>query len=381
LVCDEAHFISNIDNYKFILKNNELFKHNIFTTATPTNDMLLNNDFGVLIDEVKIYELINDKIICNFETIIKKVENNKKEYHDTAKLIVNSMIEYNKKKGIIYVNDCSSAENLYRLLKKYDIINTYIYISYKINIIDENDDNLDIFEKDNKMSVVISVGKISYGYDNSNIDFICFADSRSSSIDIRQIIGRGFRWKKDEYPDKLLHILLPIYKDEINEHLRHYLEYIISECGKENILKINSNSISNDNENNNIGKNYIGDDIPIEIIKELSTTGNNMFSNFMLFLKNNNVYDELTYNNIYNLNTDWMCSLENLKTRYPKFNFQMIHPNRNDYYETYEEAKESYDNNIKLLQDKIRKYNLYQILKALNEVDNKIPIVNLKLYY
>jgi hypothetical protein len=39
-------------------------------------------------------------------------------------------------------------------------------------------------------------------------------DPRQSDIDIRQIIGRGLRWNKQLYPNKLLHLLVPIYKDE-----------------------------------------------------------------------------------------------------------------------------------------------------------------------
>lgn len=33
-------------------------------------------------------------------------------------LICDSMIKYNKKKGIIYVNDCTNADNLSKLLIK-----------------------------------------------------------------------------------------------------------------------------------------------------------------------------------------------------------------------------------------------------------------------
>ena len=47
------------------------------------------------------------------------------------------MIKYNKKKGIIYVNDCKNAESLYKLLKKQDKLNVYIYVSKNIQV--END--------------------------------------------------------------------------------------------------------------------------------------------------------------------------------------------------------------------------------------------------
>ena len=73
-------------------------------------------------------------------------------------------------------------------------------------------------------------------------------DPRQSDIDIRQIIGRGFRWKKEVYPNKLLHLLIPLYRDEFgncskNEHLKKYLDYIIGECGQDIIFKSNGNAI------------------------------------------------------------------------------------------------------------------------------------------
>ena len=37
--------------------------------------MILNeNLFGKMIEEVKIYELMNHKILCDIETIVKKVD-------------------------------------------------------------------------------------------------------------------------------------------------------------------------------------------------------------------------------------------------------------------------------------------------------------------
>ena len=102
----------------------------------------------------------------------------------------------------------------------------------KIDVENDSDTDIKIFENDKEKCVVICVGKIGYGYDNDFIDFICLGDPRQSDIDIRQIIGRGLRWKKEVYPNKLLHLLVPLYRDEFgncvkNEHLKKYLDYII----------------------------------------------------------------------------------------------------------------------------------------------------------
>jgi superfamily II DNA or RNA helicase len=281
VIYDEAHFISGWiekiknDNNKeeiFLMKNDIFIKNRIFTTATPIDEMILNNQlFGNLIEKVKIYELVNDEILCNIETIIKKLDNKKHEYSDLSILISKSMIDYNKKKGIVYVNNCANAENLYRLIKKqsiiepsrgnkvspgatiiekpmdFSIIEPYIYVSKDIEKeLSENklikskkdfidsEEELTKFENSNNKSIMIAVGKIGYGYDNSWVDFICFGDSRTSDIDIRQIVGRGLRWDKILYPDKILHILIPCYKNEIdnsyedNKALEAYMNYIIS---------------------------------------------------------------------------------------------------------------------------------------------------------
>ena len=102
------------------------------------------------------------------------------------------------------------------------------------------------FENNKNKSIIIVVGKLGYGYDNPYIDFICLGDPRQSDIDIRQIIGRGLRWNKILYPNKLLHLLIPLYKNEFenykdNTHLKKYLDYIIGECGKDIIFKNNNN--------------------------------------------------------------------------------------------------------------------------------------------
>ena len=142
VIYDEAHFISSwIEKIKdeenkeeiFLMTNNKYIKNRIFTTATPIDEIILNNQlFGKLVEKVKIYELVNDEILCSIETIIKKLDNKKHEYSDLSKLIIKSMIDFDKKKGIVYVNNCANAENLYRLIKKQSIIEPYIYVSKDI---------------------------------------------------------------------------------------------------------------------------------------------------------------------------------------------------------------------------------------------------------
>ena len=270
IIFDEAHFITSwtIGNISEFLSNDDICNYRILGSATPTEDIELQPlIYGKIIEKVKVYELITQEILCNIETIIKQLDEKKSEYHNLKDLIIESMIKYNKKKGIIYVNDCKNAENLYKLLQNQDKINVYIYISKIIEVENENDTDIKIFENDTKQSIIISIGKIGYGYDNSEIDFLILADPRQSDIDIRQIIGRGLRWNKNIYPNKVLHLLVPLYKDEFgyikNEHLKKYLDYIIGECGSEIIFKNNRNVIiGNQKQIDKDGENYDGDTIP-----------------------------------------------------------------------------------------------------------------------
>jgi|UniRef100_A0A6C0CBA7 superfamily II DNA or RNA helicase len=395
IIFDEAHFITswiNPENMSEFLTNNNITKYRLFGSATlPECIEITPVIFGPVIEKVKVYELINQELLCNIETIVKQLENKKREYHNLKELIVESMIKYNKKKGIIYVNDCKNAENLYKLFQKQDKLNVYIYISKEIEVENSHDTCIKIFEQDKKQCVIICVGKIGYGYDNDYIDFICLGDPRQSDIDIRQIIGRGLRWKKEVYPNKLLHLLIPLYKDEFdnyskNEHLKKYLDYIIGECGKDIIFKNNGIVVvGNKKEGPRDGTSYDGANIPTEILNEYCTTGYNKYTDFLRFLKSNLIYDEISYNKLKE-KQNWIVELGGIQTKYPKFCFRHIHPKNMVYYWDKKEALGAYElMNNKLAdtigKEKYRKYTSQQKLEKINELDKKIPPIKFELYY
>ena len=393
VVFDEAHFITawaETENISEFLTNTDICNYKLFGSATPTEDIELQPLlFGQIIEKVKVYELINLELLCNIETIVKQLNEKKTVYHNLKNLIVESMTKYNKQKGIIYVNDCNNAENLYKLLKKQNNINVYIYISKNIKVETDSDTDIKTFEQDKEQCVIICVGKIGYGYDNDFIDFICLGDPRQSDIDIRQIIGRGLRWNKKLYPNKLLHLLVPLYRDEFgncakNEHLKKYLDYIIGECGQDIIFKSDGKVIIN-NGSQRDEQNYDGENIPSEILNEYCTTGYNKYTDFIKFLKSNRLYDEILYNQLKETQ-EWLVSLGEIQTKYPKFCFRHIHPNNINYYWTKQEALNAYELcNNKLIndmgKDKYRKLDSRYKLNKINELDKKIPIINFDLYY
>ena len=400
IIFDEAHFITtwtDKEDIKDFLISNDITKNRIFGSATPTDDIKSKtNIYGNIISKVEVYELMEKEILCNIVTSIKQLKNNnKKDYCDLPALICNDMKKFHKKKGIIYVNTCDNAINLYNSMQKEKSINTYIYISNndkdKFKKINDKFKNIKNFEDDDNQCIVIAVAKISYGYDNDYIDYICLADPRCSDIDIRQIIGRGLRWNKHTYPNKLLHLLVPIYKDEFkddikNHSLKLYLDYIIGECGIEIIIKENNKYTIFDKDKTNNGNEYDGENISSEILQEYCTTGYNKFNDFIKFLKRHNIYDETSYYNLYELNKNWMVPIENLKDKYEKFCFRDIHPDKEQYYKTREEAESKNEIAKDILKkqigfSKFSKLTKSQLIKKLNEIDPNIPLVDFTYYY
>ena len=199
------------------------------------------------------------------------------------------------------------------------------------------------------------------------------------------------RWNKQTYPNKILHLLVPLYRDEFgncqkNEHLKKYLDYIIGECGNDIIFKSNGLAfIGNGTNISNEGNNYEGDNIPTEILNEYCTTGYNKYTDFIKFLKSNKIYDEVSYNKLKE-NQEWLISLGEIQKKYPKFCFRNIHPNNINYYWNKKDAENAIIIVKNLLIKKIGRDNYSeltyeQVIKKYNLIDNKIPNIDIDLYY
>lgn len=388
IIFDEAHFIQSWDDNNYYMKSDNI-GHRMFLTATPTDTMLSNTRlYGNNVNKVKIYELINCEILCNIETIIKQITDKKTEYHSLCYLICESMIKYNKKKGIIYVNTQENAVILYKLIntekyRKYNV-KSYIYISTKVDLKYVDDNKLEEFENNRNSSIIITCKKIDYGYDNLFIDLICFGDPKHGDIEIRQIMGRGLRNNKKVYPDKILHVLLPIYVDETNElkfqHVIAYLNYIIQECGQDIINGLTEGFQLSGNRKQLSDETYDGDNIPPSICKMLCTNSYHQYSNFMKFLRENKVYDEISYNRLREKH-NWMVIFGKLRDKYQKFCFRDLHPLSRFYYWNYDECKIVIINIKRKKNNLIKNMTISKQIKKFNEIDNKIPNVNLRWYY
>lgn len=283
-ICDEAHFINSWgdlnEDYQKIFFNipcitipsnnasNDIIKKYIFTTATPYPDMTINTQlWGTLIEYVQIYELIENKVLCDFEVLVKKGEFENQKI-DIGNYCIKVMTDKNKRKGVIYMNTRDSAYHLYVSMKyKNPNYPLYLYISggREFKIDSAITGNIKHFKDNKNPAIIITVNKIGFGYDDVNIDMICFGEARTSQIDIRQILGRGLRNNIILYPGKILHVILMITKPELlptqtiedinkiqhyYKNIKNFLEFIINECGKDIIKGYITNSLLNNNINN-----------------------------------------------------------------------------------------------------------------------------------
>jgi len=119
-----------------------------------------------------------------------------------------------------------------------------------------------------------------------------------------------------------------------------------------------------------------------EIFEKLCTNGRYQYSNFVKFLKEENVFDEESYNKV-KLKNDWLDDLINIRNKYKKFNFRDLHSNNFKYYWNKIDCDNAYNIAKKQIKDmrKFRKLLPSKKLKLINEIDNKIPIINFEYYY
>ena len=383
VVYDEAHYISDALPYKY--------GHlSLFASATPHNYNTENPAiFGKIIEKIHIYDLIKHDVLCNIITLIKKIDTVHKATESLCVLIIKATKQYNKRKGIVYMNSIHNARTLYHLISAN--INTYIYVSKTMSDIQPDRQNITLFESEKVSSIIICGGKISYGYDNEDIDFICLGDPRHSDIDIRQIIGRGLRWNHANYPDKVLHMMIPVYHDEFMtecSRLTKYLDYIIGECGQDIILHHCKFGLSTACEKaggaGSHVKKYDGEIDDIEALQRYSTGYYSMYSNFMKFLRHNKIRNVAEYNELARHN-EFIPDINTIQTRYPKFAFINLYHN-SKYYSNKAECIESIAlcKDILIKNDGITKYTIYnedQKYKKYIGLDNKLPAMGLNLYY
>jgi len=203
-------------------------------------------------------------------------------------------------------------------------------------------------------------------------------------------MGRGLRNDEKIYPNKTLHVLLPIYQDETDKdngykHIISYLKYIVEEAGQDFIDGMTDGFQLSGNKCKMKVKEYDGDDIPAEICQMLSTTSYYKYENFKRFLRENNVFDELTYNKLEEKH-DWMIEFGKIRERYKNFCFRDIHLYNRTFYWTKEECNNAILKALKILKiqittDKLKHMTGNKKAIELNKINNKIPDIDVEWYY
>lgn len=170
-----------------------------FINGTKYDQEILNNKF--VNDEENIYDI---------RTIL------------TGLMIISSMEQCNFKHLLIFSNTNQRAKNIIEFIESY-INKTDHKLKDKVNckFLSGNDSmnkrksEVVDFEK-SEMGIISSARIFGEGVDIKICDAVCFADGKSSSVDIVQYVGRCLR-KCDTLPNKLSYVLVPFILDENEE--------------------------------------------------------------------------------------------------------------------------------------------------------------------
>jgi len=244
---DEAHWAVeewiNNKNKLFWLIDNDFIKYRIFTSASPNKELVKENTkyFGELYSSIKVNELIKLKWLCPIQPYVFSIHNND---NDLLFFNLDGFTRLKRKFGFCFHNKQMNAFNLfYKHYINYKanktIIKPFLLVGNDFSeplIIELDYDykNIDIFQSNNQ-SIGYVVAKYSIGYDFNKMDFISICDTKLSTKDITQCIGRGLR--SDELGEdntnleKILVVFIPTFIDsEIEnkfEKIIEVLKYLI----------------------------------------------------------------------------------------------------------------------------------------------------------
>jgi|688.fasta_scaffold23806_5 superfamily II DNA or RNA helicase len=312
IIFDEAHkTVADNSYFSYALDDKYIkAKKRLFVTATPK--IYKSNDDNI--DDTKIVSMDNDKIygkeIYNYN--IRKGIDEKflSEYEILALAFTteqlnnyklnNKLVKFDKENinfhylaTALMIKQLFSEDKISHLLTYHsNIKNSKEFTELLIKIcgddydINHIDGSMSAKKKQklindftaNKKSILCSAKVLNEGINIPIIDSVCFVESRSSSIDIIQCIGRALRLHKDK---DIARILMPIIRDEekdssykplidlvknIGEYDGSVIEYFTCK-NKEKRKLINVQSYKNGGKIEKIGVNINIDDI----LKEMKT--------------------------------------------------------------------------------------------------------------
>jgi hypothetical protein len=401
---DESHW--GVDNWIINKKNIFWLENNykkIFTSASPDESFIKSNInyFGQYYKPFTVKNLIDEKWLCEIITYMYETPNNNT---NIIKYLLKHFKKHKKNFGFSFHSSCSNAFNLfYKHYKRFSenktkikpflliSINEYVKGNLEKIKLDYDFMNVNLFEY-TKNSISYVVKQYDMGYDFSKLDFITFSDPKMSGQDIIQCIGRGTR------PDKLNNgknlnkkcdIVLPVFINDNDEteydKIINVLTYLINDCGID-FDKVLCNNYKTYEIESITGKDYEGKmNTKSELVEKLKYTISTTKRLYKICIENN-IYNEELYERFKNDNKYYKMK-KNIYD-YKGFKWKdIVDPNGNKYYKTFEECNKAMDIIIENINRNIDSEELLEELEdygmiKYNEYDNKIPPYNkLKKYY
>jgi len=254
IIFDESHWgldkwiNDDMNEYKkFLLRDNEVIKYRLYTSASPNTEVVNKNKdiYGSIIEPIKFSELIEAKWLCPIKVHIFEIEISKEDTN-YIEIVLEQFNRLNKHSGFSFHNTCLSAYKLFQEhLKLYELKKTDIKPYLLINKqeikkfgLKQELSNIDKFNKDNRVIGYV-VSMYNMGYDNKNIDIIYFSDNKNSYEDIIQTIGRGTRsdgkMEDGRNLEKELDLIIPTNHnndmEQSYENIKEVLRYLIKDIG------------------------------------------------------------------------------------------------------------------------------------------------------
>lgn len=200
-MCDKEKYGEEVYNYNF--------------KAARDNQYLL--DFQVLsyvVNDVLLGDLMKEKYIKN-----DKLENvNSNDIIAAIQLAQHIKTEISCKKILTYHSTVNRAEQFKRTLnyifEKYDISANVYVMSGKTRMCIRRE-IINEFEGKDIISIICSSKVLNEGVDIPIVDTIVFVDSRKSTIDVTQCVGRRLRLHKDK---NICTIIIPVMYNKIEEN-------------------------------------------------------------------------------------------------------------------------------------------------------------------
>jgi len=256
------------------------------TNAEKEKVLSMDNEkiYGKIIYRYGMRQAIEDRVLVDYKIIApfinsdkyteeilhnKFVNDNDKIYdiHTilTGLMIISSIEQYKFKHLLIFSNTNDRAKNIIEFIENY-ISKTNHTSSLQINCkflsgnnsMNVRKNEVREFEK-SEIGIISSAKIFGEGVDINVCDAVCFADGKSSSVDIIQYVGRCLR-KCEKIPDKLSYVLIPFILNDSNNFF---------DCENQSYLKLR------------------------KILKTIGTTDEMVTEKFMLMNCNKNKYNNI----------------------------------------------------------------------------------------